>query len=84
MFPVMSSVLVAFSHRHAGASFAIKLLRGMVFGYYAFACFCVVLSIALPLMSVAFSFALSIGAAALVQAVSRIYMLRGGKAARAA
>lgn len=39
MFPVMSTVLVGFSHRSSGPGFAVALLRGMVNGYYAFAVF---------------------------------------------
>ena len=44
----MSTVLVAFSHRQSGADFAVRLLRGMVYNYYAFATFCLVLALALP------------------------------------
>ena len=76
MFPVMSSVLVIFSHRHTGASFAIRLLRGMVLGYYAFGCFCFVLSLALQSMRMGFAFAAALGCAVLVQAVTRVYVLR--------
>jgi hypothetical protein len=47
MFPVMSTVLVGFSHRSSGPGFAVALLRGMVNGYYAFAVFCLVLSLLL-------------------------------------
>lgn len=48
MFPVMSTVLVGFSHRAAGPGFALALLRGMIGGYYAFAVFCLVLALLLP------------------------------------
>lgn len=48
MFPVMSTVLVGFSHRASGAGFAVALLRGMVGGYYAFAVFCLTLALLLP------------------------------------
>ncbi|MDO8271264.1 MAG: hypothetical protein Q7U82_04985 [Gammaproteobacteria bacterium] len=76
MFPVMSSVLVVFSHRHSGAVFAVKLLRGMVFGYYAFGVFCFILSLALAKFSVALAFVASLASAVIVQAASRMY-LRG-------
>ena len=76
MFPVMSSVLVIFSHRHTGAAFAVRLLRGMVLGYYAFGCFCLVLSLALQAMRINLAFTISLGCAVLVQTMSRIYMLR--------
>jgi hypothetical protein len=76
MFPIMLSVLVVFSHRHAGAGFAIKLLRGTVLGYYGFATFCVVLSLSLSIVGIGAAFALSLSCAAIVQAISRVYLLR--------
>lgn len=48
MFPVMSTVLVGFSHRASGLGFAVALLRGMVGGYVAFAVFCLMLALLLP------------------------------------
>lgn len=47
MFPVMSTILTGFSHRASGRAFAVTLLLGMVRGYYAFAAFCLVLSLEL-------------------------------------
>ena len=76
MFPVMASVLVVFSHRHVGASFAIQMLRGMVLGYYAFAAFCSVLAMALPTAGITPAFGLALAAAVLVQVLSRHLMLR--------
>lgn len=67
MFPVMSTVLVGFSHRASGPGFAVVLLRGMVNGYYAFAVFCLVLSLLLRSQSIAFAFACATGAALVVQ-----------------
>jgi hypothetical protein len=76
MFPLIASVLAVFSHKDSGSAFTIKLMRGMVLGYYAFACFCLVLALALPHMSIGLAFLLSLGAAVLVQGISRIYMKR--------
>jgi ABC-type nickel/cobalt efflux system permease component RcnA len=76
MFPVMSTVLVAFSHRQSGADFAVRLLRGMVYGYYAFASFCLVLALALPEFGIAAAFALALGVALPVHAVARTLMPR--------
>lgn len=76
MFPVMSSVLVVFSHRSAGAAFAIRLLRGMVLGFYAFGSFCITLSLGLQALSIGPAFLLALAAALLVQLVSRMYMMR--------
>ena len=80
MFPVMASVLVAFSHRHSGAEFAVNLLRGMVLGFYAFATFCLVLALTLPTVGITAAFVASLGCAALVQAGSRVYLRRKGNA----
>lgn len=73
MFPVITSVLAVFSHIHAGAGFAIRQLRGMVPGLYAFASFCAVLSLALPRMGVGLAFGLALLAALAVQGGSRLY-----------
>ena len=67
MFPVMSTVLVGFSHRANGPGFAVALLRGMVQGYYAFAVFCLVLSLLLRAQPVGLAFLLATGAALMVQ-----------------
>jgi len=76
MFPVMGSVLAVFSQRQSGAAFAIKLLRGMVFGYYAFGAFCLGVAMTLPLMGIAQSFSIALAGAVLVQAGSRILLDR--------
>ena len=67
MFPVMSTVLVGFSHRTNGPGFAVALLRGMINGYYAFAVFCLVLSLLLGSHTIAFAFACATAAALGVQ-----------------
>ena len=80
MFPVMSTVLVVFSHRASGSGFAVALLRGMVGGYYAFAVFCLVLALLLPgrapggpfVVATACALAVQIGVRALRQARSRL------------
>lgn len=76
MFPIMASVLAVFSHKHSGPAFTIKLMRGMVLGYYAFSCFCLVLALALPVMGIGMAFLLSLVAALLVQGISSVYMKR--------
>ena len=67
MFPVMSTVLVGFSHRANGPGFAVALLRGMIKGYFAFAVFCVALSLLLGEQAIGTAFLLATGAALLVQ-----------------
>lgn len=76
MFPVMGTVLVVYSHRQSGADFAVRLLRGMVHGYYAFASFCLVLALALPDQGIAVAFALAVCAAVPVHALARQMMPR--------
>lgn len=73
MFPVMSTVLVGFSHVRSGRAFAVALLRGMVYGYFAFATFCLVVSLQLRGGSVATAFAAAFACALVVQlAVKRL------------
>ncbi|MCA1245235.1 hypothetical protein [Massilia sp. MS-15] len=67
MFPVMSTVLVGFSHRASGPAFAVALLRGMVNGYVAFAAFCMALSLLLRTHPLRQAFALATAAALAVQ-----------------
>lgn len=88
MFPVMSTVLVGFSHRANGPGFAVALLRGMVNGYYAFAVFCLVLSSLLRSQSIGMAFLLAAGAALAVQLgvkwiVQHLAAQRAGKRAAA-
>lgn len=67
MFPVMSTVLVGFSHRASGPGFAVALLRGMVGGYYAFAVFCLVLTLLLPGRALGWPFIVATACALAVQ-----------------
>jgi hypothetical protein len=71
MFPVMGTILVGFSHHASGREFAVNILLGMVRGYYAFATFCVVLSLALRGQPIALAFGMAAGAALVVQVLSR-------------
>jgi len=71
MFPVLGIVLAVFSHRQAGAAFTVHLLRGVVFGFYAFTSFCLLLALALPAMGVGAAFALALGSATFIQWLAR-------------
>ncbi len=71
MFPVMGTILVGFSHAASGREYAVNILLGMVRGYYAFATFCVVLSLLLRGQSIALAFCVAAAAALTVQVVSR-------------
>ena len=83
MFPVMSTVLVGFSHRANGPGFAVALLRGMIKGYVAFAVFCVTLSPLLQQRSIGMAFLLATGAALLVQFAMKWGMDAAQRASRA-
>lgn len=74
MFPLIASVLAVFSHVNSGVPFTIRLMRSMVLGYYAFTSFCVVLALALPQLGIVPAFLSALGAAALVQGASSIYL----------
>ena len=63
MFPVLGIVLAVFSHRQAGAAFTIRLLRGMVFGFYAFTSFCLVVALTIVPLGIGIAFALALATA---------------------
>jgi len=71
MFPVMGTILVGFSHYACGREYAVNILRGMVRGYYAFASFCVVLSLMLRDSPVALAFGVAAACALAVQLLSK-------------
>ncbi|MFO1494304.1 MAG: hypothetical protein U1F26_06545 [Lysobacterales bacterium] len=75
-FPVISTVLVAFTHRESGGQVAIRMLRGVLYGYYAFAVFCAVLAYALQTLPISGAFALASVAALMVHAGVRPFMPR--------
>jgi hypothetical protein len=76
MFPLMTTVLVGFSHYHSGRVFAIALLRGMVYGYFSFAIFCVLLSLSLPNYSLVASFLIAIPGVLVAQLIARHFLMR--------
>jgi hypothetical protein len=76
MFPVMGTVLALFTHRSAGAASAIQLLRGMVFGFYAFSMFCAVLAWTLSATGIGMAFLWALAAAGIVQVLTRLWLTR--------
>lgn len=80
MFPIMSTVLVGFSHRHSGRAFAVALLRGMIYGYFAFATFCLLISVLLEEQTIGVAFLIALTSALVVQlavkALLSIYQAR--------
>lgn len=61
-YPILTSVLVSFTHAQAGAEAALTLLRGLLVGFGAFAVFCFACAELLP--EVATGWALLLGLAA--------------------
>lgn len=82
--PLLASVLAGFSHPVSGSGFAIRLLQGMVAGFYALATFCFALALLLPSLglfggfSLALAIAVSVGA--LMAWIRRASALRAGRA----
>jgi hypothetical protein len=78
MFPVMGTVLVGFSHHYSGRNFVISMLRGMMFGYYAFACFCAILALLLARHSSIIAFGSALICAIFVQLAAKRWMPKIG------
>lgn len=81
VFPVMGIVLAAFSHRASGRFYTIRLLRGMVAGFYAFTSFCLGVALAVPRLGVAAGFALALAFSLAIHCCTLWFMRRGRQAA---
>jgi multidrug transporter EmrE-like cation transporter len=68
-FPIITTVLATFTHAQRGSDELLRLLRGLVGGFGAFALFCVTLSLALRGFDTGVAFALATGVALLTQAI---------------
>jgi len=68
-FPVITTVLATFTHAQRGTDELLRLLRGLLGGFGAFALFCFTLALALARMDTAAAFALATALALLAQAV---------------
>jgi hypothetical protein len=79
-YPLFAAILTAFGHRLQGPGAAISVLRGLLFGLFAFAAFCLVLALCLTRLGIAGGFAAAVVVALLVQAAS-LLRLRSGRAA---
>lgn len=67
-FPVITTVLATFTHTQRGAGDTVRLLRGMLSGFVAFALFCFTLTISLRASGVAAAFLFATAAALVGQA----------------
>jgi hypothetical protein len=77
-FPVIASVLAVFTHAQRGADEFLRLARGLIAGFFAFALFCFTLSISLRTLPIAASFVLATAVAALVQGLMLTLAARSG------
>ncbi|HWX44548.1 MAG TPA: hypothetical protein VNY52_04410 [Solirubrobacteraceae bacterium] len=68
-FPVITTVLATFTHAQRGAQDTVRLLRGMLTGFVAFALFCFTLAVSLRTLGAAAGFALATAVALLTQGV---------------
>jgi hypothetical protein len=69
-YPLFAAILTAFGHRQEGAGAAIGVLRGLLFGLFSFAGFCLVLALGLVPLGLAGAFTAAIAVALLAQGIS--------------
>jgi hypothetical protein len=69
-YPLFAAILAAFAHRLQGAAAAVSVLRGLLFGLFAFVAFCFVLGVGLVPLGIAGAFTAATAVALAVQALS--------------
>lgn len=77
-FPVIASVLATFTHVQHGADELLRLARGLISGFFAFALFCFTLTVSLRMLGTAGAFALASGVALLTQGLLLALATRAG------
>lgn len=82
-FPVIASVLAAFTHGQRGAAELVHLLRGLLVGYLGFAAFCLTLALWLTPLGIAGAFAIACALALACGAASLVLRRRWIVASRA-
>ncbi len=75
-FPIIATVLATFTHAQRGTDELLRLLRGLISGFGAFALFCFTLAVALNPLGTAAAFALATAVALLTQAATFV-LVRG-------
>ncbi len=68
-FPIIATVLATFTHAQSGTAELLRLLRGLISGFGAFALFCFTLALALRHLQTGAAFALATTLALLAQAL---------------
>jgi hypothetical protein len=69
-YPLFAAILAAFGHRQEGAGAAIGVLRGLLFGLFSFAGFCLVLALGLVPLGIVGAFTAAIAVALAAQGIS--------------
>lgn len=72
--PLYVSILAVFAHRHDGGSGAINVLRGLIYGLFAFASFYLVLGLLISNNSLTLSFSAATLAALLTQGITLLVL----------
>jgi hypothetical protein len=75
-FPIIASVLATFTHTQRGVDETLRMLRGLLSGFVAFALFCFTLALSLPAIATAAAFALATAVALAAQSVMLRQALR--------
>jgi hypothetical protein len=73
-FPIIATVLATFTHAQRGTDELLRLLRGLVSGFAAFALFCFVLAISLRRLDTASAFALATAVALATQGAALVFV----------
>jgi hypothetical protein len=81
-YPLFAAIHTAFGDRVQGAGAALGVLRGLLFGLFSFAGFCLVLALGLVPLGIAAAFAAAIAVALLVQGLA-LWRLRAPRPAGA-
>jgi hypothetical protein len=77
-FPVIASVLATFTHAQHGADEFLRLARGLIAGFFAFALFCFTLAVSLRALGIAAAFVLASGVALVTQGLLLALATRAG------
>jgi uncharacterized membrane protein len=76
LFPVFACVMAIFAQRNGSSGAAERLLRGVIVGSIAFACFFVVVGLLVQRLSLVVAYTLATGVALAVNGFSLITLLR--------
>jgi hypothetical protein len=77
--PLYVSILTIFAHRHDGSAGGINVLRGLVYGLFAFASFYLVLGLLIEGHSLTVSFSTAVAAALFTQGITLLILNQSHK-----